>query len=139
VNTIFANVVFPAFFAPYAISTLTPWIGVVALGCEFIVLFAFQFRFAAWWFIILAFLTANVASAIVGFILFGFLIPDVPLGRVWLIAFVPSYLFSVVIEYAVYRAFTRWRMLARPFVASLTSNTMSYLVIAFCVWRGWAE
>ena len=138
-NLVLANVVFPAFFAPYAVSTLTPWIGVVALGCEFAVFSAFQFRFAAWWFIIIAFLTANAVSTIVGFILFGFVIPDAPLGRVWLIAFVPAYLLSVVIEYVVYRAFTRWHMLGRPFVASLASNTTSYLVIAFCVWRGWAE
>jgi hypothetical protein len=139
VNLIVANVVFPAFFAPYAISTLTPWIGAVALGCEFVVFFAFQFRFAAWWLIIIAFLTANAVSTIVGFVLFGFVIPDVPLDRVWLIAFAPAYLLSVVIEYAVYRTFVRWRMLGRPFVASLVSNTTSYLVIAFCVWRGWAE
>jgi hypothetical protein len=139
VNVIFANVVFPAFFAPYAVSALTPWIGVVALGCEFLVFCAFQFRFLAWWLIIIAFLTANSVSTIAGFLLFGFLIPDVPLGRVWLIAFLPAYLLSVVIEYAVYRAFARWGMLARPFIASLVSNTTSYFVIAFCVWKGWAE
>ena len=138
-NLFLANVVFPAFFAPYAVSALTPWIGVVALGCEFVVFSAFQFRFAAWWFIVITFLAANAVSTIVGFILFGFVIPDVPLDRVWLIAFVPAYLLSVVIEYAVYRAFTRWRMLARPFVPSVASNTTSYFVIAFCVWRGWAE
>jgi hypothetical protein len=139
VNLIFANVVFPAFFAPYAASTLTPWIGVAALCCELAVFSAFQFALATWWFIIVAFLTANAVSTIVGFILFGFVIPDAPLGRVWLIAFVPAYLLSVIIEYAVYRAFTRWRTLCRPFVASLASNTMSYLVIAFSVWTGWAE
>ena len=135
----FGNIVFPAFFAPYAVSILTPWIGAVALGCEFTVLFALQFRFAAWWLIVIAFLTANGVSAIIGFILFGFLIPDVPLGRVWLIALVPAYLLSVVIEYVVYRAFTRWRMLDRPFLASFASNSASYLVIAFCVWSGWAQ
>jgi hypothetical protein len=139
VNVIFANVVFPAFFAPYAVSTLTPWIGVVALACEFIAFSAFQFRFAAWWLIIVAFLAANAVSTMVGFFLFGFVIPDIPLGRVWLIAFVPAYLLSVVIEYAVYRAFTRWRILVRPFVASLASNTTSYFVIAFCAWKGWAQ
>jgi hypothetical protein len=139
VNVTFANVVFPAFLAPYAVSILTPWIGAVALGCEFVVLFAFQFRCAAWWLIIVVFLTANAVSGIIGFILFGFLIPDVPLGRAWLIALVPAYLLSVVIEYAVYRAFMRWRMLARPFLASVASNGASYLVIAFCVWRGWAH
>jgi hypothetical protein len=139
VNVIFANVIFPVFLAPYAVSILTPWIGAVALGCEFVVLFAFQFRFAAWWLIIVAFLTANAVSAIIGFILFGFLIPDVPLGRVWIIALVPAYLLSVIIEYAVYRALTRWRRLVRPFLASFASNSASYLVIAFCVWKGWAH
>ena len=138
-NLVIANIVFPAFFAPYAVSALTPWIGVVALGCELVVLFAFQFRVAAWWLVIIAFLTANTVSTVVGFILFGFVVPDVPLSRLWLIAFVPAYALSVVIEYAVYRAFSRWRELSRPFVASLASNTMSYFVIAFCVWRGWAE
>jgi len=134
-----ANIVFPAFFAPYAVSALTPWIGAVALACELLVFFAFQVRFAAWWLIIIAFLTANVASTVVGFFLFGFVIPDVKLDRLWSIAFIPAYLLSVVIEYAVYRAFTRWRMLARPLVASLVSNAASYFVIAFCVWRGWAQ
>jgi hypothetical protein len=134
-----ANIVFPAFFAPYAVSALTPWIGAVALGCELLVFFAFQVRFAAWWLIVIAFLTANAASTVVGFFLFGFVIPDVKLDRAWLIAFIPAYLLSVVIEYAVYREFTRWRMLARPFVASLVSNVASYFVIAFCVWRGWAQ
>jgi hypothetical protein len=134
-----ANIVFPAVFAPYAVSTLTPWIGAVALACEFLVFFAFQIRFAAWWLIVIAFLAANAVSTIVGFILFGFVIPDVPLGRVWLIAFVPAYLLSVVIEYAVYRGFRRWRTLPRPFVTSFVSNAASYAVIVFCVWRGWAQ
>jgi hypothetical protein len=66
-----ANIVFPAFFAPYAISALTPWIGVVALACEFLVFFAFQIRSAAWWLIVIAFLAANAVSTIVGVILFG--------------------------------------------------------------------
>jgi hypothetical protein len=72
VNVIFANVVFPAFFAPYAVGTLTPSIAIAALCCELVVFSAFQFRFAAWWFIIVAFLTANAVSTIIGFILFGF-------------------------------------------------------------------
>ena len=134
-----ANIVFPAFFAPYAVSALTPWIGAVALVCEFVVFFAFQIRFAPWWLIGIAFVTANVVSTALGFLLFGFLIPDIPLGRAWLIAFIPAYLLSVVIEYGVYREFRRWRTLPRPFVASLVSNAASYAVIVFCVWRGWAQ
>jgi hypothetical protein len=134
-----SNIVFPAFFAPYAISALTPWIGVVALACEFLVFFAFQIRFAAWWLIVIAFLAGNAVSTVVGVILFGFVIPDFPLDRVWLIAFVPAYLLSVVIEYAVYREFSRRRTLTRPFVTSLVSNAASYAVIVFCVWRGWAQ
>jgi hypothetical protein len=134
-----ANIVFPAFFAPYAISALTPWIGVGALACEFLVFFASQIRFAAWWLIIIAFVTANVVSTAFGFVLFGLLIPDIPLGRAWLIAFIPAYLLSVVIEYAIYREFRRWRTLPRPFVTSFVSNAASYAVIVFCVWRGWAQ
>jgi hypothetical protein len=97
---------------------------------------AFQLRVAVWWLIVIAFLTANAVSTVVGFFLFGFVIPDVKLGRSLLSAFIPAYLLSIVVEYAVYRVFTRWRMLARPFVASLVSNAASYFVIAFCVWKG---
>jgi hypothetical protein len=139
VTPLLANIVFPEFFGPYAVGIFAPWIVVAALCCELLVFWAFQLRVAVWWLIVIAFLTANAVSTVIGWFLFGFVIPDVKFGRAgWLIAFIPAYLVSVVIEYAVYRAFARWRMLSRPFVASLVSNAASYFVIAFCVWRGWA-
>src|SRR4029077_7594938 len=106
---------------------------------ELLVFWAFQLRIAVWWLIAIAFLTANALSTVVGFFLFGFVIPDVKVGHSLFSAFIPAYLLSVVIEYGVYRAFAHWCTLARPFIASLTSNAASYFVIAFCVWRGWAD
>jgi hypothetical protein len=58
VTALVANIVFRAF---------APWIEMIALGCDFVAFSAFQIRSAAWWLIAIAFLTANVVSAIVGF------------------------------------------------------------------------
>jgi hypothetical protein len=135
VTALLANIVFPAF------SIFNPWIPAVALGCEFLAFVPFQFRIAPWWLIVLAFLAANAASTIIGFVVCDLIpVPVAAIRPAWgFIAFVPAYLLTVLIEYDVYRRVARWRALARPLAASVTTNAVSYSFIALACWRHWAD
>ena len=96
VTPLLANIVFPAFFLPYAVSIFNSWIPAVALGCEF--------------------LAANTASTIIGFVLCGLIpVPVDAIRPAWgFIAFVPAYLLTVLIEYMCIVASLRGvRLLAR--------------------------
>jgi len=141
-----ANVIFPAFSAPYVSALLFPVAGISVLIAE-CVIFKLTNRNLTWWKIIALVLGMNIFSTIIGFIISAFL-PDglepklVGSGEheVWIsqqgehwttlmyIAFPVAYVLSIILEYGVVRLFKRISI-SRPFRTVTLANTVSYILL----------
>jgi hypothetical protein len=131
-----ADVMFPLFDVPYMGGVFSPGYAVAALICEFFVFYAFQFRTASFWIVLVAVLAANVVSTLIGFFGLAFL-PSPEHGPRWLIffAFFVAWALSVGIEYGVYFAVPRWRRFSHLLLSVAVSNLASYFVLALAVWH----
>ncbi len=131
-----ANVVFPLFDLPYMGGIFEPWFAAAALAGEYVVFYAFQFRAASFWFVLLAVATANIISTLIGFFGLAFL-PSPEKGPHWLVylTFVVAWALSVAMEYGVYFAVPHWRRFRNLFLATAVSNGVSYAILGIAVWR----
>ena len=136
-----ADVWFPFFFIPYLAGLFAPWLAGVALLSEATTFYAFQRGAARWWIVAIAVVCANVVSAAAGFFLFWNIhetpktLDKAPL----LFSFIPAFLLSVFIEYAVYMAVPRWRRFSRLFTATAVSNVVSYAILGIGAWLLWRD
>jgi len=141
-----ANVVFPAFSAPYVAQFFFPF----ALLSVFVVeLAVYKWRCQSLALTTLAVLVvaANAISWLAGFLITAGLLPSgqlqSPDGVVAAgpnfsflssLGFVVAYVLSVVIEGAVLKIATRWVQIKSPYQLSLLANTASYVVLSILVW-----
>lgn len=140
-----ANVIFPAFAAPYIAVALWPWLIVAVIAIETAVLY-WRDRAVGIAGAFLAMSLANAASWIVGIVLASTLFPSgIAPGSprpgsafatlVW-IAFPVALVLSIVIEAGVLALLSRWLRLRAPLRTALIANVGSYLVVAAAFLRG---
>ena len=138
-----ANVIFPAFFAPYVMQILVPVAGLAGLAAEVI--------FYHWWTgearigrLLAMVLVANVVSSAVGMIIAGQLHAGYKpatqtnlnpswRGAEWIdyvaLAWVLAFVISVAIEWPIVVLFRKFVIIRRAFTASLFANACSYVVL----------
>ena len=135
-SLLLANVVFPLFDLPYMGGIFQPWLAAAALVGECITFYAFQFRTAPFWLVLVAVVAANIVSTLVGFLGLAFL-PSPENGPHWLVylTFIVAWALSVAIEYGVYLAVPRWRRFQHLFLVTVVSNAVSYGILGIAVWR----
>jgi hypothetical protein len=130
-----SDVWLPVFLEPYIAGLSLPWLAGLAMFGEVATFYAFQFRTAAWWVVVIAVIAANVVSTVAGYCLL-LIMPQpahpslTPWGTLPFISFIPAYVLSVAIEYGVYVAVPPWRQFSRLFAATVVSNAVSYGVLA---------
>lgn len=138
-----ADVIFPAFYAPYVAQIFLPFAAIAALASE-----VFFYR---WWSkekhvarLVAVVLVANVVSSIAGIVIAVFL----PTGynpafvshgqgpwhspawnQLAEVAWVVAFLASVFIEWPIVAAFHRLVTIPRTFLAVLLANAVSYVVL----------
>jgi hypothetical protein len=134
---VLANLIFPAFTAPYIAPLLFPIAGIAAIVAETVV-----FKLLNWHLglgrILGLVVLANVASGAVGYLI-ALVLPSGLVGEphdVYVIlSFVPAWVLSILIEYRVVRAFAQWVTVPRPFSTVAWANTASYLTLfVVAVW-----
>ena len=138
-----ADVIFPAFYAPYVIQLLVPVAAIAALASEV--------AFYRWWSkdqrlgrLIVVVVIANVLSSIIGMVIAYFLPngynPAFPShstgpwhGPEWdqlaEIAWVVAFLVSILVEWPVLVLFRRFIRIPRTFTAAVFANATSYVVL----------
>jgi hypothetical protein len=140
---ILADIIYPAFFHPYAVQLFMPLTGVAALTTE-VVVFVIAYRKMSFPFLFLSVLSANVVSSVVGI----FLASVLPSGldeqfaahglataqtHEWVLLAALSWfaaaVISILIEYPVLRWLTRKHVLRRLFLTVVIANTASYVVL----------
>jgi hypothetical protein len=138
-----ANVIFPAFFAPFVAQILVPVAGLMALATEVI--------FYRWWTgetrisrLLAMVLTANVVSSTVGM----FIASQLPTGYApahstsphsswraaeWsdyaALAWVLAFVISVVVEWPILVVFSKLVVVRRSIIASFFANACSYVML----------
>ncbi len=142
--TLLADVIFPAFAAPY-LARLTLPAGISAIVAEIAVFCVFN-RHLTLRKIFFVVMLANVVSGVIGFIL-AFVLPDglVPTvgGRPWqsveagpqfgtyvILSFFVAFVLSVIIEYAVVRLCVIYARVDKPLVTVSLTNVVSYVTLA---------
>ena len=138
-----ADVIFPAFYAPYVAQIFSPLAALAALATEIF--------FYRWWSkearigrLAVVVVVANVASSVVGMIIAAYLPtgynPAFPRGSQgpwhapeWIqlatIAWVLAFLVSIVIEWPVLVLFRRFVRIPRALLASTFANAASYVAL----------
>jgi hypothetical protein len=147
-----ADVIFPAFQAPYGAPLLFPVAGISAIVVEVVVFWLLN-RHLTIGKIVVVVVLANTVSGAVGFsltaILPSGLVPRlVDAGRhqthilqpgprfntYMILGFVVGFILSVVIEYGVVRLLTGWARLAKPLMTVTLANLASYVALVAIAW-----
>ena|SRR5579884_3571544 len=138
-----ADVIFPAFYAPYLWQIFDPIAAIAALTTEFV--------FYKWWSkatqparLIIVVLVANVASSVAGVIIATMLPTGYEprfvaggsgpwAGQTWnhfaKAAWFAAFLISIAVEWPVVVAFRRFLYIRRAFVAVVCANVLSYAIL----------
>jgi hypothetical protein len=150
--SLIADVIIPAFSAPYVAPLLFPVAGILAITSEVLIFWLLNRQLGVGKIIPLVVL-ANVVSTVVGFLLTAVLpsgwVPTVidregnqihtfqpgPYFTTYLIlAFVIAFVLSVAIEYGVVRLAARSMKVIKPFLTVTLANLASYIVLILVAW-----
>ncbi|MDD5260441.1 MAG: hypothetical protein PHD76_01195 [Methylacidiphilales bacterium] len=143
-----ADVIFPAFSAPYFADFFFPMAAGLAIASEILV-FKFRYKsllswFRACWFAILANIVSWIFGLILSLILPSGLVPKVeragdhPISIItqgpnftilMICGFILAYLLSICIEYAVWRRLLKSSPLPSLFTTCIIANTVSYCLL----------
>ncbi|MCQ4166906.1 hypothetical protein [Tahibacter harae] len=134
-----ANVIFPAFAAPYLAPVIAPWLIAAVLAIETAVLLYRERHLQLGGAFFLTLLT-NVVSWIAGMLLAATVFPSgivhdpvrpgPQFGMLLWFAFPAALVLSILIEAAVLKLFARWLGLRTPLQTMLIANAASYLPVA---------
>jgi hypothetical protein len=148
-----ADVIFPAFQAPYVASLLLPVAGISAIVVEIVVFWLLNRHVGVGKIVVLV-VAANLVSGLVGFFLAAVLpsglVPRVvgsvngrpfrssqpgPYFETYMaLSFFMAFVLSVVIEYAVVWLLLGWAKVVRPFRTVTLANLASYVVLVAVAW-----
>jgi hypothetical protein len=146
-----AEVIIPAFEAPYLAPLLFPLAGLAAIAVEVLVFWLLNKHLSATKIIAIV-VAANVTSGVFGFVITAFLptglVPKVadaekhfnimepgPLFRTYLLlSFLAAFVLSVLIEYAVVRRCEEWARTDRPFRTVTLANLAGYATLMAVAW-----
>jgi len=144
---ILANVIFPAFAAPYVSAMFFPVAAIAAMLTEAVV-FRVLNRDLSWRRTVSTVLVINIASAIVGFAIaaalpsgleptvmregenqFETIQPGPKFGMYAVLGYVLAFVLSILIEWGIVRTSRRVVKLAKPFITVALANAASYAVL----------
>jgi len=144
---ILANVIFPAFAAPYVSAMFFPVAAIAAMLTEAVVFRALN-RDLSWRRTVSTVLVINIASAIVGFAIaaalpsgleptvmgegenqFETIQPGPKFGMYAVLGYVLAFVLSILIEWGIVRTSRRVVKLAKPFITVALANAASYAVL----------
>jgi hypothetical protein len=134
---VIADIIFPAFLAPYIVAGVMPWAGAAALGAE-VVVFLIAYPGVARGWLSTSVVVANVASSAVGIGLALYLPSGVSGGRssvgpIWkmfeIAAWFLAFVVSIALEYPILRMVTRSLNLKRLFRTVVLANVCSYITL----------
>jgi hypothetical protein len=135
-----ANVIFPAFAAPYFAQAFSPVLICVVLLSEALIVWLHERPLTSKVLVAVAVVVANAVSWVLGVVLAYFVFPsglgDAAPGHVgqefwslvWL-AFPVAFLLSVLLEGCTYRLLSRYLQLSHPWRGACIANLVSYAVI----------
>jgi membrane protein YqaA with SNARE-associated domain len=136
-----ADVIFPAFAAPYITAVLFPY-ALVAIPVAEAFVYKMYWRQLSIWVVALLAICANATSSLIGWFI-AYILPSglvvdprnhmlssgPHFGLYALLGFVVAYLLSIAIEGAVLRGASHWVSLNKAFKVSFAANTVSYALL----------